>query len=65
MKGDSMRRFLIAFVLVSLISTLPALGDERAPNVPSLRDRAAKVVRIIKRILLPVTQGDEISVPHP
>jgi hypothetical protein len=57
------RRLLIAVALFSLLS-LPSLADERAPNGPSLRDRAAKVVRMIKKILLPAPQ-DELSWPHP
>jgi hypothetical protein len=57
-----MRRFIIALALLSLISTLPAFADERAPNVPSLRDRAAKIVKTIKKV---VQDLGDISWPHP
>jgi hypothetical protein len=61
-----MRRFAVALVLCSLVFALPTLGDERAPNVPSLRDRAAKIVRTISKILLPAPQdAGDLSVPHP
>jgi hypothetical protein len=65
-KEKSMRRFVATLALFSLISALPAFGDERAPNVPSLRDRAAKVIRMIKKILLPAAQdAGDLSLPHP
>jgi hypothetical protein len=62
LKEKLMRRFVIALALFSLICALPTLGDERAPNVPSLRERVAKVVRTIKKI---VQDAGDFSWPHP
>jgi hypothetical protein len=62
MKEKRMRRLTLVLALLFVISTLPALGDERAPNVPSLRDRAVKIVKIIKKI---VQDLGDMSVPHP
>jgi hypothetical protein len=57
------RRLAVIALLFSL--AVPAIADENPRATPALRDRVTKIVRIIKKIFLPSTLGDEISVPHP
>lgn len=56
-----MRRLVIAASLLSLVLASSLVAEERAP---SPRERISKIVRIIKKLLLPTPQ-DDLSWPHP
>jgi len=55
----------LAAVLALMLICFSAAADERAQAGPSLRERAARIVRTIRKIFVPATLDDGITPPKP